>query len=71
MQLDQTYNWNADRLKNPTYKRPSFYLCLEMPHVFDTNCQEVGKKMQQLGHSLETTGEGYSIVRLKWDGVVN
>lgn len=64
--LDQGYNWNADRNKNPEYETPEYYLCERLPYSGDINCDDIAQKMSVLGHTLVERGQSYIVMRLNW-----
>ena len=64
--LDQSYNWNADRLESKDYEQPSYYLCQEVPYRTDVECDDIAKQMVALGHELVDRGNTFAILKLNW-----
>jgi hypothetical protein len=64
--LDQTYNWNADRMRNPDYETPEYYLCQRLPYSGPLDCQDVARQMSALGHEVVERRPEYIILKLNW-----
>jgi hypothetical protein len=64
--LDQTYNWNADRNRNPDYETPEYYLCEQVPYFEGIDCDDTERQMSALGHELVERGPGFVIMKLNW-----
>jgi len=64
--LDQTYNWNADRMRNREYETPEYFLCQRLPYSGPVDCQDVARQMSALGHEVVEREPEYVIMKLNW-----
>lgn len=67
MPLDQSYNWNADRNKNPDYETPEYYLCEKLPYYKNIDCDDIARQMMAFGHELVERHADYVIMKLNWN----